>query len=70
MMLKNQSWAHVFLIKLIAAAVVFEKVKFLRKNLRANLDEYRIELKVANLLELFYSLSFRGRQALEAILKY
>jgi hypothetical protein len=58
MMLKNQTWSHLFLIRYIAAALAFEKVKEGRRNQSSDLEQYRVVLGVEELYQNFYSLSW------------
>jgi hypothetical protein len=57
-MLKNQTWSHLFLIRYIAAALAFEKVKEGRRNQSSDLEQYRVVLGVEELYQNFYSLSW------------
>jgi len=70
MRLKNQAHCHIYLIKYIAASIAFEVVKKERKDKKSNLFAYKIPLPINNLYELFYSVSYKARRALEAMLQY
>ena len=44
LLLQNQSWGHLYLIKYIAAALAFEAVNYERRKKTSNLEKYRMPI--------------------------